>query len=139
MKPIRQRTANSSRYLHPGYKGAGSFWCLFLISLLMVFPLYGGTTGKISGIVKDKSTGEPIVGANIYIDGQPFGSASDADGYYFIINIPPGSYTLVAQMVGYQEIRVTNVRVNVDLTTKVNFQLSPETIEGEEVVVVADR
>lgn len=112
---------------------------MFLFSLMVVMPLFGGTTGKISGIIKDKVTSEPIVGANIYIDGQPYGSASDADGYYFILNIPPGTYTLVAQMVGYQEIRVTNVRVNVDLTTKINFDLSPETIEGEEVVVVANR
>lgn len=110
-----------------------ALWCLLSLQAL------AGTTGKIAGLAKDKSNGEPMVGANIYIDGHPYGAASDVDGYYFILNIPPGTYTLVAQMIGYHEVRITGVRVDVDLTTKVNFELQSENIEGQEVVVVADR
>lgn len=118
-----------------------SRYALSVIALLglLSFQALAGTTGKIAGLVKDKSTGEPMVGANIYVEGQLYGSSSDADGYYFILNIPPGTYTLVGQMIGYQEMRITNVRINVDLTTKVNFDLQPEAIKGQEVVVVAER
>lgn len=113
----------------------------FMIALacLISFQAIAGTTGKIAGVIKDKATGEPMIGANIYIDGQPYGAASDLDGYYYILNIPPGTYTIIAQMVGYQEVRITNVRVDVDLTTKANFELQTEAVEGQEVVVVADR
>nr|NIR67879.1 TonB-dependent receptor [candidate division Zixibacteria bacterium]NIT61740.1 TonB-dependent receptor [Fodinibius sp.]NIW50185.1 TonB-dependent receptor plug domain-containing protein [Gammaproteobacteria bacterium]NIS49102.1 TonB-dependent receptor [candidate division Zixibacteria bacterium]NIU17194.1 TonB-dependent receptor [candidate division Zixibacteria bacterium] len=112
---------------------------IILLTYLLIFQVFAGTTGKIAGIVTDKSSGEPIVGANIYVEGHPYGAASDADGYYYILNIPPGKYTLVAQMVGYQETHITDVRVNVDLTTKVNYELQSEAIEGQEVRVVADR
>ncbi len=112
---------------------------MMALAFLLSFQAFAGTTGKIAGLAKDKSNGEPMVGANIYIDGHPYGAASDADGYYYILNIPPGTYTLIAQIIGYHEVRITSVRVDVDLTTRVNFELQAETIEGEEVIVIADR
>jgi outer membrane receptor protein involved in Fe transport len=101
---------------------------------------FAGTTGKIAGRVTDASTGEPLIGVNIYIEGHPYGSASDADGFFFIINLPPGKYTLVAQMLNYQEVRITDVKVNIDLTTRLDFKLKPQALElGEEITVVAER
>jgi len=119
-----------------------SFRIIFIFSCLAFFFISeatGGTTGKIAGLVLDKSTGEPAIGANVYIEGEDYGAASDLDGYYFILNIPPGTYTLIVQMIGYQDVRINGVRVNVDLTTNINVDLNPEALEGQEVVVVAER
>ncbi len=52
----------------------------------------GGNTGKITGIVKDAQTGETLVGANVVIEGTMMGAATNIDGYYVILNIPPGKY-----------------------------------------------
>ena len=113
---------------------------LILLCLsLLILPLYPGTTGKIAGLVSDKATGEPIIGANVYLDGYPYGASTDVDGYYYILNIPPGTYTLIAQMIGFQEMTINEVRVNVDLTTRLNIEISTEAIEGAEVVVTAER
>ena len=106
--------------------------------LLGVVPyLFAGTTGKISGTVVDAETGEPLVGTNILIVGTDMGAATDVEGEYFIINIPPGTYELQASMMGYQDVTKTEVRVTVDHTTPVNFQLKSTAIAGEAVEVTA--
>ncbi len=113
---------------------------VFLISLFFGSLLFAGTTGKIAGIVKDKENGEPLIGANVFIEGTALGSTSDLDGSYFIINVPPGTYTVVVQYIGYREVRVSGLQVSIDLTTKQDFRLSTETVDiGEAVVVTAER
>ena len=51
--------------------------------ILAIPVLFAGTTGKISGRVTDKETGEPLIGANVMVDGTPLGAATDTDGNYF--------------------------------------------------------
>jgi outer membrane receptor protein involved in Fe transport len=110
------------------------FALLFSSSLVIA-----GTTGKIAGLITDKETGEPVVGANVYLDGYPFGSSTDTDGYYYILNIPPGKYTVIVQMIGYQQVTINDVAVKVDLTTQLDVELATETVAGQEVVIIADR
>ena len=99
--------------------------------------LWGGTTGKISGRATDANTGEPLIGCNIIIEEIGLGAASDLDGNYFIINIPPGAYTVKAIMIGYTTVRMTGLEVATDFTTQANFQLATEALKGQEVIVVA--
>lgn len=102
--------------------------------------LFAGETGKISGYITDESTGEPLIGANIIIEDTYLGAAADIDGYYYIINVPPGKYVMKASFMGHNPIKVTNVIVNVDKTTKIDIQLSSESITlNEEVVVMAEK
>ena len=110
-------------------------WILLLIPAL-VWP---GTTGKIVGRVIDKKTNEPLVAVNVVVKGYPFGAATDEDGFYIILNVPPGVYTLQAMYVGYTTQEVKNVIVKADLTTEVNFELTEAAYKGETVVVVAER
>ncbi|MDZ7721852.1 MAG: TonB-dependent receptor [candidate division KSB1 bacterium] len=113
---------------------------IFLILLFSVSAAFAATTGKIAGRVLDAETGEPLVGANIVIQNTNRGAAADAEGEFYIINVPPGSYSVVARMIGYTPQRVEEVRVSVDLTSKVNFELRETVLEaGEEVVVTAHR
>jgi len=112
---------------------------LFLSFVFMLNVVFAGTTGKISGRVVDAQTGEALAGANVVIDGTLLGASTDADGYYFIINIPPGIYTMTFSYVGYNDLKVRNVQVQVDLTTIQNVKLSPEIMTTEAVVVVAQR
>jgi hypothetical protein len=76
---------------------------------------------------------------NIVIRGTSLGAASDVDGYYSIINIPPGTYKVAASMVGFETSVMEDVVVTSDHTTPLNFALSSTVIEGAEVVVVAQR
>ena len=109
--------------------------CFFHFAL----PVYAGETGKIAGRVTDATTGEPLPGVNVVIVGTTQGAVSDEDGYYAIIKVKPGTYSVQASIIGFARYTVQNVRVQVDRTTEVNFEMSEETIQAGEVVVVAER
>ena len=111
---------------------------ILLFSCLVGKPgfIYAGTQGKISGVIIDKGSKEPISEANIYLEGTELGASTDRDGYYIILNVPPGKYTLVAQYLGYQSQKVEGLEVVSDLTTVANFQLNPTPLESNEAVTV---
>jgi hypothetical protein len=110
---------------------------LFLIPLSIALS---GTNGKIAGNVTDAKTGEPVVGANVRLEGTSLGGSTDFEGNYFVINIPPNDYTLVVTMIGYGSKKITDVRVMGDLTTTIDIKLSETVLEvGQEVVVVGER
>lgn len=112
---------------------------LLCIILTLHSVAYGGTTGKIAGTITDKNTGEKLISANIVIDGTTMGAATNFNGYFVILNVPPGSYSLKASLLGYSQKTTINVRVDIDQTTTVDFELVEESVVGEEVVVVATR
>ena len=57
------------------------------------------TTGKVSGIIVEKDSKDPLPGANIYLVNTSYGTASDASGRFTMINIPPGIYVLKVDMI----------------------------------------
>jgi outer membrane receptor protein involved in Fe transport len=112
---------------------------LFLI-LITNACLLAGSTGKIAGVVKEKSTGEPLIGVNLVLENTTLGASTDLDGSFIILNVPPGTYTLVADYIGYTTVRLENIKVSVDLTTEGTFEMQEAAIElGDVVTVTADR
>jgi len=120
------------------------------ILLLLYSSLFAGETGKIAGIIIDKTSKEPVAGANIVINTvwlenlevtmeRPLGAASDADGVFYIINITPGTYNVYVSFVGYIDEVKTKVQVYVDKTTTVDFELTPEILSTETIFVSAYR
>jgi hypothetical protein len=113
---------------------------LYLFLLLAVpHLLFSGTMGKIAGKVTDKTTGEPLTGAHVILKGLTTGASTNVDGEYFILNVSPGTYTLIVSMVGYETISMSNVLVVIDRTTKKSVALVATVIEGEVVNIVAER
>lgn len=96
-------------------------------------------TGRIAGDITVAGSDETLPGVNVIIDGLQIGAASNIDGYYSIINVPPGTYTLRASAVGFATVVIEDVRVNIDQTTIVDIALREQAFEGDEVVVVATR
>lgn len=112
---------------------------LILIFSLLTSQLFAQASGKIMGRVIDKQTGEGIPFANIFVEGTSIGAASDIDGNYVILNVPPDVYSVTASYIGYQKVTRTNVRVNVGFTTAIDFELPSGAIEMEAVVVEGER
>jgi outer membrane receptor protein involved in Fe transport len=95
-----------------------------------------GVTGKISGLVKDTQSGQPVVGATVRVVGTDFTTTTDEDGEYFIINVPSGKYDIAVSYVGFESFLKKEVRVLVDLTTPVDFELRQTAVELKQVMVV---
>ena len=115
------------------------FFTGFIITILFSVICLAGNTGKISGRVTDKTNGEPLIGANVFIQSLKIGASTDVNGDYFILNVPPGIYTLTVSMIGYEKVNRTNVIIIIDRTTNQNFTLQTVSIEVENVVVTAER
>ena len=114
-------------------------YAVFSICYFAEEMLFAGITGKISGKVTAANSGEPLAGANILIVGTERGAAADSKGSFYIINVPPGNYSVVFMMIGYEKKIIRNVRVSSDYTTTVDVKLKQTVIEGETVVVSAER
>lgn len=115
-----------------------------LASLILLFTFFSvstfaSTTGKIRGKIVDAKTGEPLVGTNVVIKGTTFGAATDLNGVFIILRIPPGTYQVEASMIGFKSVIVNNVNVETDRTVLVNFELSETSIQSDEIVVTAKR
>jgi len=111
---------------------------ILMLALILAPALHAATTGKIAGRITDKETGEPLPGANVIVRGTNFGAAADPEGEFYILNLPPGKYDIEVQMMGYSPVRMENVRVNINSTSNLNFELSMQVIEGQVVTVTAD-
>ncbi|HOJ05200.1 MAG TPA: TonB-dependent receptor [Bacteroidota bacterium] len=113
---------------------------MLLIALMLPATMLAGTTGKIAGKVVDKTTGEGVPGVNVVLVGTSMGAATNLDGEYTILNVSPGTYQLKFTAIGYAPVTVNEVRVSIDLTTRINAQLGETVVElGEEVVITATR
>jgi len=108
-----------------------------LFFLLLPFFVYSGTTGKLSGTIKDAQSGEPLVGANVIIEGTNFGAATNVKGEYVILNISPGKYSVKFSFIGYETLLMQDVAISVDQTTVLHMVLNPQTIQVGEVIVTA--
>ena len=99
----------------------------------------GATSGKIAGTVSDAVSGYPLPDANVVIVETEAGASTDSRGRFFLLNVDPGLYTLKVTYVGFHPLTLEGVRVSAGLTTDIEFVLSSETIEVEEVVIKAER
>ncbi|MBE0645303.1 MAG: TonB-dependent receptor [Bacteroidetes bacterium] len=113
----------------------------FLIAVLCIlFPAAAmAQNGKIAGKVTDRETGEPLIGANVMIDGSDRGAASNINGEFVILNVPIGKVTLVASYIGYQQITLRDVLIKSNETTAADFQLPSEAFKVGEVEIIAEK
>ncbi|HQG46891.1 MAG TPA: TonB-dependent receptor, partial [bacterium] len=125
----------------PRPRPAGAVWrALFVMSMVLLAATAAmpGTTGKLAGRITDKNK-EPLPGANIVLAGTQLGTVSDLDGYYAILNIPPGRYQVRYAFIGYKTTTINQIQITVDHTTTQDVQLEQSVIEGETVQVIAQR
>ena len=112
---------------------------IILILISLFSTLSSQTSGKISGKIIDASTEAPLFGANIIIVQTQAGISADVDGYFNLINVSPGKYSIKAMMIGYETVKVENVVVSVNRTTSLDIKMNQTIVEGKEVVIYASK
>ena len=134
-------TGRSSRALlrtAPLFRTFGAL-ALACVLALAAAPGARAQTGKLSGRVTDAATGEPLIGATAQVEGTALGAVADLDGDYTILQLPPGTYRVRFSYVGYATKTVANVLVASNQTATLNVTMAEEIVEGEEVLVTAER
>ncbi|MEM6327416.1 MAG: TonB-dependent receptor, partial [Bacteroidota bacterium] len=111
---------------------------LVLLLLLALVPgiALAQNTGKLAGQVTDATTGETLVGANVFLPEIQRGAATDIDGNYTILGIPVGTYTVQFSFAGYANKEVIGVEVSSGRTRTLDAQLESALLGGEEGIVV---
>ncbi len=122
------------------------FLSLFFLWLLRApFVLAAGekaafqNTVKIEGQVLDAETGEPLIGANVVVEGTAYGAATNRQGAFKIMSLPAGSYTVRAEMIGYASQDKLDVLVPEDGTVGLQFRLQPTLIQLGSLLVWGNR
>jgi len=105
------------------------FVLLFFISTLNLAQ-------SVSGTVTTKK-GEALSFATVYLANTDIGTISDIDGKYYISNIPPGKYDLVASFVGYNTDLIS-IEIEENSELQHNFSLQESSMLLDEIEVVAD-
>jgi len=91
------------------------------------------------GTVVDSQTGKPLPAANVQILGTTRGASADRDGRFVVANLPPGTYSVRASMIGYRSVTKDGVEVSEGQETRLTFSLQPAPIEFDPIVVVAGK
>lgn len=107
---------------------------ILIITISFVYTEVYAESTNIEGIVKDKTTGEELLGANVILINTSMGGATDKHGKYIIRNVPIGKYTIRASYIGYNSEEFT-IDVIEGRTIEQDFTLSPVTVVGQTVVV----
>src|SRR5690625_4959777 len=84
----------------------------------------------VSGRVTDSQSGEVLPGVNIVVKGTSAGTATDSDGL-FELTVPSLNETLVFSYIGYQSLEYS-----LEGTSRLEIEMNPEALFGEELVVI---
>ncbi len=111
--------------------------CILLCLALGTVMAQSIDKGTISGFVTDKSTGEGMIGANVFLEGTYLGSSTNTSGFFSMPAVPVGEYELICMFMGYETYK-QSVKVKPGTDLKLNIELPPATLTTQEVVVIAD-
>ncbi len=108
-----------------------------LILLTLFIPIYNlySQTGNITGTVKDQTTNEALAGANIIVNGTTYGAAAGSEGNFVIKNVPVGTYSITATVIGYKPETVTDIVINPAKPVVIDFLLDDTVIEFDALTV----
>ena len=116
------------------------FGTLAMLSAMLIISQNATLLAAVSigGTVTDKSTGEPLIGATVMLQGTKLGAKSNKSGFYSIQNVSVGEYTLIVRYLGYKQFS-QKVSVKNTKDQRINILLDPDVISMEGIEVIAER
>ncbi len=93
---------------------------------------------SISGFVRDATSGETLLMANVVLEGTAYGTAANSAGYYTLPDVPPGTYTVVGSYIGFADARV-ELTLAPGERRRLDLELAPDDYLIDEVTVEAER
>ncbi len=119
-------------------RAAAAVLIIFIITAFGPAARAQTISGIIAGTVRDPQD-KPLRAVTITAknpqSGRQYPASTNAEGYFRILEVPPGYYVVQADLGGFQTIIHTNVRVNVNRTTIEDFSLQVQTKEESKTEV----
>ena len=109
-----------------------------LIFSFIIISILKAQTSIISGFVSDSSSGEALIGANVFLYETRQGMATDINGYYIIQDIVSGNYTLMVSYIGFDMYK-QKTRLSDGESKKVNINLVEQVVQLTEIEVTAEK
>ena len=109
-----------------------------LIFISFILSILNGQTGIVSGFITDSTSGESLIGANVFLQETGQGMATDINGYYIIQEITPGNYTIMVSYIGFDVFRQP-LSIMEDQSVKINIALVEQVVELTGVEVTAEK
>ncbi|MBM2816310.1 MAG: Plug protein [Ignavibacteria bacterium] len=111
---------------------------IFIICLQHALALDGADAGSINGFVKDKETGETIIGATVTLKDTKLGSYTNKSGFFTILNIPDGTYQVKISSLGYNKVE-EKIKIKAGESIRKTFELKQSSIKMKGISVEAER
>ena len=108
-----------------------------LAFVLSVGPAAAQESASLRGYVRDASTGETLLQANVVVQETGAGAATNNAGYYTLRGLSPGTYTVVFSYIGFQT-RAEEVTLAAGEERRLDVELTPAEVETDEVVVTGE-
>ncbi|MEL6720026.1 MAG: TonB-dependent receptor, partial [Bacteroidota bacterium] len=111
-------------------------------SLIIAFFLMGNALAQtqiVKGIITDKQSEMPLIGATITLVGSDnMGATTDIDGYFRLTEVPIGRHNFQVSYLGYNSITLPNVVVTAGKEEMLNITLEESLEQLNEVVITAE-
>jgi TonB-dependent receptor len=107
-----------------------------LFLLIVITQIAFAQSGRITGTVIDRSTGDHLVGANVIVAGTNIGAAANLQGEFTIPRVPAGMQTLVVSYIGYSRVE-REVEVRSGETAELIIQMEWAGVTLDEVTITA--
>ena len=113
---------------------------LVVLSVLLIFAVLPAHAqeGTLTGTVVGADSEKPLPSVNVGIVDTPLGAATGEDGRFRITDVPVGTYTVKASLVGYSDVE-REVQVRTGETTTLKIRLSQESVELSGITVTGRR
>ncbi|MGV3504448.1 MAG: TonB-dependent receptor domain-containing protein [Adhaeribacter sp.] len=108
------------------------------LSLLLTSLSAFAQLGTLAGKVKDKTSGEPIIGATVFITGSNKGGVSDVNGDY-AVQLEPGIYKIQVSYVSYKTQVLDNIKVEAGKTTPLHITIEENANTLNAVSIIGTR
>lgn len=111
------------------------FFAFFILASFRMFAQSGEAT--VSGFIYDSTTGETLIGANVFIKSINRGANSNVSGYFVIPQLDPGNYEIKVSYVGYRTV-TQNISLRSGDNKRLDLLLELQDILAREMVITAD-
>jgi outer membrane receptor protein involved in Fe transport len=118
--------------------GRWIIWVLALAAACVGEAVAQSQNGALRGTILDADFSVPVSGVTVVVEGTGVGASTGQDGSFFINDLPPGQYTILASKEGFVRERRSSIIVTAGSVKDMDMDMTAEVVELDEFVVAEE-